>query len=178
MRSPSLPRQRHCPSTSTKLYYLLTVAHRCEQLARVLSSVHCTVCDHGPWKRLICTELYTALSRCELIEPTTYWSQVQRSTAAPQRCDLLSRPKQSPATSDSQGLEVWGCSVGWERRLSTRRRLNDGVITVYIRGLTALLIGSTNTVSHAYSSSEYSYTNCVNDLVSVSVSVSVLFETH
>jgi len=42
--------ERLCPSTSTKLYCLVTEVHRCEQLAQ---------------------GCYAALSRCE-IEPTTY----------------------------------------------------------------------------------------------------------
>ena len=47
--------ERHCPSTSTKLYCLVTEAHRCP--------------------RLLCSFVPVG------IEPTTYWLQVQRLTS-------------------------------------------------------------------------------------------------
>jgi len=50
--------EHHCPLAGTKLYCLVTDAHRCKQL------------DQG---------CYAAFARAEF-EPTTCWSQVQRST--------------------------------------------------------------------------------------------------
>ena len=50
--------EHHRPLASTKLYCLVTEAHRCKQLAQ---------------------GCYAALSRVGF-EPATYWSQVQRST--------------------------------------------------------------------------------------------------
>ena len=50
--------QHHRPQAGTKLYCLVTEAHRCEQLAQ---------------------DCHAALPRVG-IEPTTCWSQVQRST--------------------------------------------------------------------------------------------------
>jgi len=62
----------HRPSAGTKLYCLVTEAHRCEQLAQ---------------------GCYTALPRVGF-EPATYWSQVHRYTrcaTAPPSCALLGR---------------------------------------------------------------------------------------
>jgi len=54
----------HCPLTRAKLYWLVTEADRCEQLAQ---------------------GCYVALSCVVGTEPTTYWSQVQCVTAMPLR---------------------------------------------------------------------------------------------
>ena len=51
--------EHHCPLAGTRLYCLVTEAHRCEQLAQGCYA-------------------YAALPRVES-EPTTCWSQVQRS---------------------------------------------------------------------------------------------------
>ena len=51
--------EHHRPFASTKLYCLVTEAHRCEQLAQ---------------------DCYAAFAPSRMFEPTTCWWQVQRST--------------------------------------------------------------------------------------------------
>jgi len=70
--------QHHRPLAGTKLYCLVTEAHRCKQLAQVC---------------------YAALPRAG-IEPTTCWSQVQRST----RCTTAPPTGQSSTAKKNQLL--------------------------------------------------------------------------
>ena len=92
--------EHHRPLASTKLYCLVTEAHRCEQLAQ---------------------GCYEASPRVGF-EPTTCWSQVQRSTRwATCNSILLSSPEleiwhkggsvRNPAA-DHQMMKGWGQDIG------------------------------------------------------------------
>ena len=65
--------EHHCPLAGTKLYCLVTGAHRCKQLAQ---------------------GRYAALPRVGF-EPATYWSQVQRSTRCTTASLMMPVPKQN-----------------------------------------------------------------------------------
>ena len=66
--------EHHCPLAGTKLYCLVTEAHRCEQLAQ---------------------GCYAALLRVGF-EPTTCWSQVQRSSSCAAAPKLIKSIVQNP----------------------------------------------------------------------------------